>query len=45
MVDVMNELNIDAAVYGNHEFDFGIGTLQDAIKGTISPKKKLQKKI
>ena len=28
MVDIMNELDVDCAVYGNHEFDFGIAPLQ-----------------
>jgi len=32
MVDILNELDVDCAVYGNHEFDFGIGPLQDAMK-------------
>ena len=31
MVDIMNELDVDCAVYGNHEFDFGIAPLQAGI--------------
>ena len=33
MVDIMNELDVDCAVYGNHEFDFGIGPLQVGLIG------------
>ena len=33
MVDIMNELDVDCAVYGNHEFDFGIGPLQAGFAG------------
>ena len=33
MVDIMNELDVDCAVYGNHEFDFGIGSLQVGLTG------------
>ena len=33
MVDIMNELDVDCAVYGNHEFDFGIGPLQAGLTG------------
>lgn len=33
MVPVLNELQIDAAVYGNHDFDFGLEQLNE-LKGT-----------
>jgi len=32
MVDVLNELRVDAAVFGNHEFDYGIESLQNKIE-------------
>ena len=31
MVDVLNEFDISAAVFGNHEFDYGIPSLQECI--------------
>jgi 5'-nucleotidase len=37
MVDIMNELGVDAAVYGNHEFDFGIDPLKAALQGMNFP--------
>lgn len=32
MVPIMNELRVEAAVFGNHEFDFGIGPLRAAME-------------
>lgn len=37
MIEVMNELEVDAAVYGNHEFDFGINPLKEALQGMNFP--------
>jgi 5'-nucleotidase len=37
MIEVMNELEVDAAVYGNHEFDFGIKPLKSALQGMNFP--------
>ncbi|KAL0979082.1 hypothetical protein UPYG_G00180280 [Umbra pygmaea] len=34
MVDVLNKLGIQCAVYGNHEFDFGVDHLEEQIKRT-----------
>ena len=31
MVDVLNEFDISAAVFGNHEFDYGIQSLQECL--------------
>ena len=35
MVDIMNELDVDCAVYGNHEFDFGIAPLQVGLSNNL----------
>lgn len=32
MVDVMNRLGVDAAVFGNHEFDYGLETLTKRVQ-------------
>ena len=37
MVDIMNELGVEAAVYGNHEFDFGIDPLRNAMQNMNFP--------
>jgi len=37
MVPIMNELRVEAAVYGNHEFDFGIGPLRTAMQSMNFP--------
>merc|ERR1719410_2099167 len=33
----MNELGVEAAVYGNHEFDFGIDPLRNAMQNMNFP--------
>jgi len=37
MVDVLNTLNLDAASLGNHEFDFGVDTLEKRVKESKFP--------
>eukprot|EP01090_Pellita_catalonica_P020881 TRINITY_DN7663_c0_g1_i1.p1 TRINITY_DN7663_c0_g1~~TRINITY_DN7663_c0_g1_i1.p1 ORF type:complete len:588 (-),score=105.66 TRINITY_DN7663_c0_g1_i1:854-2617(-) len=37
MVPILNALNISAAVYGNHDFDFGIETLKQLTKESTYP--------
>ena len=37
MVQLLNALNYDAWVIGNHEFDWGIGPLADAVKRSAMP--------
>lgn len=37
MIKLMNDINIDAAVLGNHEFNFGKAVLYDAIKESSFP--------
>ena len=37
MVPIMNELRVEVAVYGNHEFDFGIGPLRAAMQDMSFP--------
>ena len=32
MVPILNAMNIDAAVMGNHDFDFGVENLEECIK-------------
>lgn len=37
MLSVMNSLNVHCAVYGNHDFDFGVDNLVDFAKQTTFP--------
>ncbi len=37
VIDVMNRMNIDAMVLGNHEFDFGQGTLKERVREATFP--------
>ncbi|RBW69831.1 bifunctional metallophosphatase/5'-nucleotidase [Bacillus taeanensis] len=37
MINVLNVLNYDAAVIGNHEFNYGIDTLNQAVKESSFP--------
>ncbi|EFX89030.1 hypothetical protein DAPPUDRAFT_304700 [Daphnia pulex] len=37
MVPVLNALNIQCAVYGNHDFDFGIDVLKQRVEATTFP--------
>lgn len=37
MIGIMNQIGIEASVLGNHEFNFGKGVLEDAIKQSNFP--------
>ncbi|CAB1320119.1 unnamed protein product [Coregonus sp. 'balchen'] len=37
MVDVLNKLGVHCAVYGNHEFDFGVDLLEEQTKSMTFP--------
>ncbi|XP_033113355.1 uncharacterized protein LOC117113950 [Anneissia japonica] len=37
MIPILNAMHVKAAVYGNHDFDFGIDELQDFVKETDFP--------
>lgn len=37
MVAVLNELNTQCAVFGNHDFDFGLEILSQYVKDTNFP--------
>lgn len=37
MIDIMNEVGFEVAVYGNHEFDYGIETLKDRVEQSEFP--------
>jgi 5'-nucleotidase len=37
MVPVINQFNIKAAVYGNHDFDFGVSQLEKLASQTNFP--------
>ncbi|GAA0287520.1 2',3'-cyclic-nucleotide 2'-phosphodiesterase/3'-nucleotidase [Gracilibacillus halotolerans] len=37
MISIMNQMNIDAGIIGNHEFNFGLSILQDAMKQSNYP--------
>ncbi|XP_071495996.1 mannosylglucosyl-3-phosphoglycerate phosphatase-like [Diadema antillarum] len=37
MVPVLNEIKVNTAVYGNHDFDFGVDNLEDIVKETKFP--------
>lgn len=37
MIPVLNELQVNTAVYGNHDFDFGVDELEDIVKETTFP--------
>ncbi|XP_029510403.2 trifunctional nucleotide phosphoesterase protein YfkN-like [Oncorhynchus nerka] len=37
MVDVLNKLGVHCAVYGNHEFDFGVDHLEEQTKNMTFP--------
>merc|ERR1719500_885115 len=37
MVPVLNQLGVHCAVYGNHDFDFGLETLNDLVSRTSFP--------
>jgi len=37
MIEILNALKVDAGVLGNHEFDFGVKSLQDIIHKMTFP--------
>ncbi len=37
LIDALNGLQYDAAIPGNHEFNFGLGVLQDAVRDATFP--------
>ena len=37
LIDALNSLQYDAAIPGNHEFNFGLGVLQDAARDATFP--------
>nr|XP_054748733.1 snake venom 5'-nucleotidase-like [Lytechinus pictus] len=37
MVPILNALRVNTAVYGNHDFDFGVDDLEDIVKETQFP--------
>lgn len=37
MVPILNRLNVDIACVGNHDFDFGVETLDELINETTFP--------
>eukprot|EP00057_Strongylocentrotus_purpuratus_P012764 XP_011667238.1 PREDICTED: 5'-nucleotidase isoform X2 [Strongylocentrotus purpuratus] len=37
MVPILNALRVNTAVYGNHDFDFGVDNLEDIVKETQFP--------
>lgn len=37
MVAVLNEMKYDAGVFGNHEFNYGLGNLKAAVKQASYP--------